>query len=362
MEINEAELEKEIEEDLRTNPKYQDFYQQYRPSSIEDFIKGYIKKKMLWIKYGELYVQGGQKRALRYKTIAKQLLWEIQQVKLFDMQCFWRAEQLEIPGIAITQDFIYWEKNIENCPFLPPISEEEVNLYKEYALTDDADIPTGYFHYGFEDWQHYDEIKRSFVNQDDDYVTAPDWYLFYYNRRGGAPCAYLPDIRGDKEDFYFALWRKHHYPISTQPSPQSVETRPSFSYYDDNNIREFVNRFENRKIREYAEVMMENNEAEDDEDLLEAITTLKAANERIEIVAENLPWRDAIMKTVELYERQKVYEELDGAYNSYLQRLKLGIAFETDEDIAFYKNLADLQRRHLLEARKLNNEPEDFNF
>ena len=111
--------------------------------------------------------------------------------------------------------------------------------------------------------------------------------------------------------------------------------------------------------------MTDRNEAEDDEDLLEAITTLKTADECIKIVADNLPWRDAIMKTVELYEKQKIYQELEGAYNSYLQRMKLGIAFETEEkhdDIAFYKNLADVQRRHLLEARKLNNEPEDFNF
>ncbi|MDP3149156.1 MAG: hypothetical protein Q8N83_08510 [Ignavibacteria bacterium] len=362
MEINEAELEKEIENDLRTNPKYRDFYEQYRPSSIEDFIKSYTQKKMLWIKYGEVYVESKQNRALRYKTIARKLLSEIQQVKLFDMQCLWRAEQLEIPGITITQDFIYWEYNIENCPFLTHISEEELDLYKEYALTDDADIPTGYFHYWFDNWQDYDEIKRSFVNDDDDYVTAPEWYLFYYNRRGGAPCAYLPDIRGGKEDFYFTIWRKHKLPLSTQPPPQPVETRPGFSYFDHDSILEFVKLFEDRKIREYAGVMMENKQAEEDDDLLEAITTLKHADEQVEIVSENLPWRDAIMKTVELYERQQVYKELDGAYSSYLQRIKLGIPFETEHDTAFYKNLVDLQKGHLLEARKLNNEPEDFNF
>jgi len=362
MEQNDDELKKEIELDLRTNPKYRDFYDQYSPSSIESFIQYYTHKKFLWVKFGEVYVQIKLDRTLKYKTIARKLLTQIQQVKLFDMQCFWRAEQVEIPEITIIQDFSYWESNIENCPFIPPISEEEFELFKEYTLTADADIPTGYFDDGFNDWQDYHEIKRSFVNDDDDYVTAPDWYLFYYNRRGGAPCAYLPDIRGEKEQFYFAVWREHKLPLSTQPPPQPVETRPAFSYYNHESILEFVNRFEDRKIREFAEVMMENKLAEEDEDLLEAITTLKHADEPVEIVSENLAWRDAIMKTVELYERQQVHKELDGAYQNYLQRLKLGIPFETDHDIVFLKNLADLQRRHLLEGRKLNNEPEDFNF
>ena len=363
MEINEAELEKEIENDLRTNPKYQDYYQQYRPSSIEGLIKHYTQKKMLWIKYGELYVQAKEKRTLRYKTVAKLLLSEIQQVKLFNMQCLWRAEKLEIPGIAVTQDFIYWEKNIENCPFLPPISREEFDLYKEYALTDEAEIPTGRFLYGYEDWQEYDKIKRAFIIPDDGYVTVPPkWYVFYYNRHNGAPCTYLPDIRGDKENFYFDIWRKHNSAVSPQPSPRHLETRPDFLYYEDNNLREFIDRFEDHKIREYAGVMMEEKNADDDEDLIEALTTLNYADEAIEIISGNLPWRDAIMKTAELYEREKVYRELDNVYRSYLQRLKLGIAFETDQDISHYKKFAEIDRRHLLEARKLNNEPEDLNF
>ncbi len=365
MEIDEAKLEKEIDNDLRTNPKYREFYDKYRPSSIEDFIKRYAIKKNLWIKYGELYVQQKEKRTLRYKTIARMLLSEIQQVKLFNMQCLWRAEQLEIPEIAVTQDFIYWEKNIDNCPFLTPISREEFDFYKEYALTDDAEIPTGRFLYGYEDWQEYDKIKRSFIiNKDNDgYVEVPPkWYVYYYNRHNGAPCTYLPDIRGDKEEFYFDIWRKHLPEVSTQPSPRQLETRPDFEYYKDDKLNLFIDRFEDHKIREYAGVMMEEKDAEDDEDLLEALTTLNNAEETVEIISDNLPWRDAILKTAELYEREQAYSELENVYRSYLQRLKLGIAFETDEDISHYKKFAEIDRRHLLEARKFNNEPEDFNF
>lgn len=362
MEPNDEELKKEIENDLRTNPKYLDFYNQYSPSSIKRFIEYYTQKKFLWVKYGEVYVTINENRTMKYKNIASELLFQIQQVKLFDMQCFWRAEQIEIPGVSIIQDFITWESNIENCPFLTPISEDEFELFKEYANSSDAEIPIGDFLDTFDDWQDYDEIKRSFVNDDDGYVTAPEWYLFYYNRRGGAPCAYLPDIRGEKEDFYLSLRREHDLPLSQKPLPQPVETRPYFPFYIDENLLEFVNLFEDRKIKEYADAMVNCKDAEHDEDLLEAITTLKYADQPVEIVSENIPWRDALMKTVELYERQQVIIELDGAYRSYLQRIKLGIPFESKHDLAFFQSLVDMKKDFILEGRRLNNEPEDLNF
>jgi len=45
MEIDEAKLEKEIEKDLRTNPKYKEFYEKYNSNSIEIFIESYKKRK-----------------------------------------------------------------------------------------------------------------------------------------------------------------------------------------------------------------------------------------------------------------------------------------------------------------------------
>ena len=63
---------------------------------------------------------------------AQTCLGNIQQKKLFDKQCQWRAETFTHPAIETTSDFNYWEKNILNCPFIDPITEEDVALYIEF--------------------------------------------------------------------------------------------------------------------------------------------------------------------------------------------------------------------------------------
>lgn len=366
MEIDEAKLEKEIEKDLRTNPRYKDFYEKYNPGSVENFIESYKKRKARWLKYGEKRIVDEQNRALRYKTFAKNSLWQIQQVKLFDAQCLWRAEQLIIPAISISDEFLYWGKKIENCTFLPPISEDELSLFKDYVLTDSADIQTGGWYFGVDNWQDYDEIKRTFENMEDNDITAPEWYLYYYNHIGGAPCAYLPDIRGEKEEFYFDLHRKNSSRNKSEQSSTKLEDlRPSFTFYLDNNLYEFVDRFEDERVKEYAKMIDDPDDDDDSDVLYDAIDILEYADNRIELIPGNLSWKDAIIVTARRYAKQKIHQELDGAYKSYLQRMNLGIAFECErdeDDLKFYKNFVNLRKKDILEGRKLNNEPEDFNF
>lgn len=366
MEIDEAKLEKEIEKDLRTNPKYKDFYERYHPASIENFIESYKKRKARWLKYGEKRIEDEQNRILKYKTFAKNILWQIQQVKLFNTQCLWRAEQLNIPEITICDEFMYWGKNIENCTFLPPITEDELSLFKDYVLTDSADIQTGDWYFGIDGWQDYDEIKKTFENIDDSEFTAPEWYLYFYNHLGGAPCAYLPDIRGRKEEYYFDLCRTNSSRNkSAKTSTEPEDQRPYFTFYLDNNLSEFIDRFEDDTVKEYAKMIDDPDDDPDDDVLYDAIDILEHAESRIELISGNLSWKDALIVTARRYAKQKIHEALDGAYQSYLQRTKLGIAFERENDesdLEFYKNIIKVRKKDILIGRRLNNEPEDFNF
>ena len=364
--MTENEIEKEIENDLRTNPRYKSLFEQYNKNSIDLFIDYYKKKKVGWLTYGEKYMQNEQERILRYNAIAEQKLWEIQQVKLFDTQCLWRAEQITIPEVQITPDFEYWEKAIENCPFLSPISEEEFNLYRDYILTDEADMDRDPYRWTIDSWQDYDEIHNSYVNDNDSTLNVPEWYLFYYNRRGSNPCSLLQDIRGQKEDFYRTLYFNRPEAIEERNKPRpDYDHRPSFSYYTDDNLFNFVNQFEERKVVEYARVMKYIRDLDDDDELEDAVDTLKNADEPVEIDAPNDDWRTAIIRTANLYIKRKIYTSLEHAYKSYLRRQKLGIAFETYQtarDIEFKKQMAAHYKMTILEGRKLNNEPEDFNF
>ncbi|MFA6597343.1 MAG: hypothetical protein WCS69_06440 [Ignavibacteriaceae bacterium] len=365
MEINEAELEKEIEEDLRTNPKYQAYFEQYEKTSIDRFVEYYKKEKASWFKYGELYLKIERDRVLKYIDIAEKKLWEIQQAKLFDLQCLWRAEQINIPEIKTSYDFDYWEKAIENCPFIPPITQEEFDLYREYIITENADLSVVPYQFTFFDWQDYDKYKRA-VEDDEDEGEMPEWYLFYNNRRGGNPYLRLPDIRNEKEYYYRTL--NHLYEEATtepqQPSTE-IDTRPSFDYYNDENLLDFVTRFEDAKIIEYAKCMHFSGEDEDDEELNDALETLKYAEEKIQLDSSNDEWRRAIITTANLYLKRKVYLALELAYKNYLRRLKVGIAFEiheSDKNIKWTRRMIEIVNKEILTGRKLNNEPEDFNF
>jgi len=361
------DLENEIEHDLRTNPKYLSFFAQYSKSSIDIFIDFYKKKKADWLTYGQTYLEKEQYRVLKYSEIAEQKLWEIQQVKLFDAQCLWRAEQITIPEIKTSYDFLYWERVIENCPFLSPISEDEFNLYREYILTEDSNLDADPFQQTIDGWQQYNIYKSSYQSDDDDSdLDSPEWYLFYNNMRPGNPCLQLPDIRGEKEKFYRKLYyNRPEAKVNKAQSQIEIDRRPYFYYDQGRNFLDFITRFEERKVIEYAKIMNYADDLDNDDELEEALATLKNAEERVEIESSNDDWRSAVIKTANLYIKRKVYVALENVYSNYLRWLKLGIAFKTHQNenrIIEVKDMVDAVNNTIIKGRALNNEPEDFNF
>ena len=112
-EVDEAQKEAiarmEIEYDLRNETKYKEFFSGYHPDDVEEFIKAYSGRKITWINWGKFYYEHNEDHQLRFYNQAQQCLWQIQQKKLFNLQCQWRAEKIKIPGIVTTIDFRYWE-------------------------------------------------------------------------------------------------------------------------------------------------------------------------------------------------------------------------------------------------------------
>lgn len=172
----------------------------------------YIKGPMLLKHTGARFVE--------LREAAAHDLWEIQQKKLFDLQCRWRAEQLTLPGVRHTEEFRQWEKYIEYCPWLPPITADEVALYQDY-LRSDAYEPSRNW-----SWQAYDTFQRTAEGEeeapDDDHDgdegddgyeaaetrarrTLPAWYRYHDAATGAGSLLALPDVRGEKEAYYIAL-------------------------------------------------------------------------------------------------------------------------------------------------------------
>ena len=195
------------------------YFQQSRPHAA----KMYANAKAGAYLKGPLLLKRAGGRFVEIREAAAQDLWAIQQKKLFDLQCRWRAEQITLPGVRHAQEFRQWEKYIEHCPWLPPITADEVALYEAYLRSDDYEPSRNWR------WQDYVSFRSTAesaagpgeqgeANDDDDdqeescttaenrgYRTRPAWYAYHSAATGADQLLALPDVRGEKEAFYINL-------------------------------------------------------------------------------------------------------------------------------------------------------------
>ena len=89
----------EIVEDLLANPKVQEFQRDYLPSSVESFIKNYATEKVRILGWGPKFELWHEDEETKWFEECFSCFEEIQQKKLFDLQCQWRADQIKVKGI-----------------------------------------------------------------------------------------------------------------------------------------------------------------------------------------------------------------------------------------------------------------------
>ena len=195
------EMKVKCKSDLENNPNLIKLYEEYKPESIASFIDHYVQEKLFVLEHGADYVEWEENAQLEWVDKAFDCLKEIQQKKLFDLQCHWRAEKIQLPGIEICFDLKLWERNIINCPLIPPVSTDELDLYEKYLLSDNFQV-IGFYLWEF--WQDYDTIIEA-VNSDEADGSFPEWYDFYNQNKGTGVYLLFPDIRGEKEKFYADL-------------------------------------------------------------------------------------------------------------------------------------------------------------
>jgi len=350
----------EIKNDLCSNPVYKDFFDKYDVASVEAFIENYAIKKASYIVFGEMHMVNEEKKFIRYQTEAQERLWEIQRKKLFNLQCQWRAELIQIKEIEISHDFEYWESDIGNCPFLTPISQDEFDLYLDYVMSEDFfDFDLNYT------WMGYQDIKDAYNKE---HGEMPPWYEYYDLHMGTSSLMALPDIRGEKEKYYIDTWRKmklskHKLFNKKNVSTDKTERKPSLPVYDLNVIKDFIQEFENSRILDYFN-MYEKEVNESNDDLEQAIKILREADEEIPL-EPNCNWREALINAAQKYEQQKLVNALKQVYQKYLTRVNLGIAQETHssgETLQRVKEWISQIKNEIIQARKALGEPADLNF
>jgi hypothetical protein len=111
-----AILVEQIKRDLKTNPRYKEFFDQYDRRSVESFIDEYSWRKARYIEQGQNLIEVQEHIMLKFESEGADRLHEILEKKMFNFECLWRAEKIRAPEVEHTFDLIYWSVGLKSAP------------------------------------------------------------------------------------------------------------------------------------------------------------------------------------------------------------------------------------------------------
>lgn len=353
--LTEEKLIFEIKEELYCKSRYRTFFDHYNEESIHAFIDGYARRKAFYLLNGQRILSEEETGQLYFRNLAEHYIWEIQQKKLFDLHCLWRAGQADSEAVQVTKDFLVLESTIKDCTLIDGIAEAEVKLYIDYLLSDDyADKD----HAG--GWQNYERIKSGdwFM-----FSTIPAWYEFHNAETGSGNLLSLPDSKGEKEKLYIHLLESENSEETTSGEDEITE-QPSLNF-NYKTIEFFINTFEDKQIVKYFYTVEKNHpEIDSNGELNEALYLLQLSDEKVP-VQSNRNWKEAVINAAKQFRKKKIASALMQAFYEYKLRIKTGLPFYNETDLLrqqLIKGIVDKYKQQILKARQLNGEPADFNY
>lgn len=351
--------------ELKNNPKVQIFLESYKQSDWEYMYKHYVNNKMLAVQYADQYKNQNEGRVNEWVVAAKEHLNIIQQKKLFDAHCKWRAGIETFEGVEICFDFEVWENDVLNCPFLEPPTDYDIELYSQF-LNRENNIELEFE--SEDDWQDYDGLKEAY-NTNEQNRNFPEWYEFHNSRTGNGILLTLPDVRGKLEEFYKDLARKEKQKDAKPYIPPLDIDKPYLNYYDKKIQLDFAKFIEDKEMFSIFKSFVDATEHHDDfenERAVENLNYLSNVKDELIPIEAHQDYRIALQIACQRYRFKKIAENLPFALEQYYteKRLKqMGIdSYEDKRDFLFHLELRKLHADSILLGRKLNNEPQDFNF
>ena len=377
------ELQEQFEASIRADKNFEIYFKDYTPSSVKSFVNHYALQKAMWTTYGPTFKDILEKLETQWVNEATERLAEIQQVKLFLFQCRYRAGLVEEPveKVRTIFDFVYWRHNILNAPFLEPVTEHDIELYSDYMLSNDAHSHP--FYSFLEDWQDFAAIRNAYndgeVEEEEEYDDdedeeesepvrrVPDWYEFYFSHTGTGIELTLPDVKKDKDLFYFNKGNNERVRLLIAEDEKGIaekimppkEKGDYFNGSADGAQEAFMEIFEDKdNIQKYAEYEKWSSFNERESMLRDDLDILFYANENVEIEGGE-SWIYAVQLAAARYRTRKIAESLPAAFEQYKLKQSLGILYPEDEssvkESTFYNDL-------VLLGRKLLGEPENFDY
>ena len=378
------ELRKEFLKEMKNSDENKDFFNNYSSSSIEFFMFQYSKLKMELCESYRWRIQHDDTPDLRMKLLAEEMFSTLKQKKLFNLQVEWRAENIELESITTSADFHFWCRNIDACFLVPEITDEDVEVLKEYILSDSYQEPNDFLRLM---WQDYDAFTEGFSFFAMEY---PEWYGFYDMRMGTGSLLLLPNNRGRKEMEYImtfvekikaeiALKKENEIDVPKPKPLKNLYTNAelfmnefAMKFETDPHIIEIFRIFKKRiiKDKEKRKEMEEtynpyNVNKIDDEEIDDTIYKMYKYYENFPMIGGH-QWRDAIIISEQKYRLKTIHSLIDEVYEEYKLLNKLGISRSKSKKEMLMDLEADdlvtIRRKQILEGRKILGEPEDFNF
>jgi hypothetical protein len=393
LKIVEEDLSRQLSfmQDLRTNPRYLDFFSVYSKFSVEMFIDGYAHLKTEYTRNAGPSEDDSENAKMGLTTEAFDSLCEIQQKKIFNVQCRWRAEEINVEGIEACSDFYYWQQYPLACPFVDPITREEVKVYLEYLNSPCKGLRR---HWSGE-YQFYDRFKDTIREEDHRYSEEeedggeayaddeeeeeeyeeidgdyedeggyPDWYAFCDQKYGTGHLIRLPNVRGEKEDRYRSLslmqQRQALVNAGNYPPQMGDNQKPYLSIFDENAVNLFVDSFEGLEEKENWQNYRDARNKKDPE-LEAAFEMLLCTNDIIPMEA-HVNWREAMLKAGQLCKDKLVAQAIPFTYEEYLMKLNAGIAFYENMGKEAIEEHRKAYSKDILDGRELSGEPRNFEF
>lgn len=384
---------------LKTHERYLAYYDQHNALSVNRFIKEYASLKHDIFSHIDVYKNAYEKHKMQFLSDADRYIDIILQKKLFNLQCEWRAGLIQLPMVDICADFIFWQHNIRLCPFVPPITPEELDICICF-LKEETDYSEALFG-EYIDWQNYQGFKNHrLLHQKDkagkaandaisEYECAiiPEFYNYFDKAQHTIDFLNTPDKRGEKEQIYLAEGYKIKYNtlkeqlktendweklLDEKESETSADNRPGLHAFDP---MDFIESTEDAETQEaftyYNHQRRLGHWKEQDDETQMYFDFLKAFDEPIRIEGHE-HWRKALEISARRFKQNKIAEMLPYAFDSYTLEFNSETnedkiiaervaRFKYDEDNHYYKVLK-LQKETFLAARQALDGKNDFDY
>ena len=381
---------------LETNERYAAYFALHNAATVTRFVKEYAVLKYDIFSHLENYRADYDQHKMQFLSEADKYIDIILQKKLFNLQCQWRAGMIKLPFVDICADFVYWQHHVRSCPFIAPITPEELDLCIGF-LKEKIDHSEALFS-EYIDWQNHVGFKNhrilnpipaggvATLTPITDYNSAimPDIYHYFDIAQHTVPFLDLPDKRGQLEAKYLAEGYNIKYNsirerlktesdwVVFMDKPSKSDSRPGLHAFDPMG---FVNATEDAKTKEaflyYNHKRPLGHKKETDDETQMYFDFLKAFDEPIQIEA-SADWRAALALTARRFKQNKIAEMLPYAYDSHAfefngetdenKILENRVAhFKYNENDHYYKVLM-LQKEIFLAARKTLDGKEDFDY